>query len=104
MMRQAERQSAEDAVQEDASLRQETAAEAAKAQGRLDAIKRDQEVFGAFYQHLLGPVEAHHKGATEVLLIPHRELFYVPWAALVAGYRRILPRRHADEQLGELGS
>ena len=75
MMRQADRQSAEDAVQEDAWLRQGTAAETAKAQGRLDAIKRDQEVLGAFYQHLLAPVEVHLEGATEVLIIPHKELF-----------------------------
>ncbi len=42
-------------------------------------IKRDQEVLGAFYQHLLAPVEAHLAGATEVLIIPHKELFEVPW-------------------------
>ena len=82
MIRQAERESAEDAVQEDGSLRQGPVAEAVKAQGRLDAIKRDQEVLGAFYQHLLAPVEAHLEGATEVLIIPHKELFEVPWAAL----------------------
>jgi hypothetical protein len=109
IMRQAERQSAEDAVQEDAwtrgcrsllstlcacwawgaseatgaSLgRQGTEVEADTAQGRLDAIKRDQEVLGAFYQLLLAPVEAHLAGATEVLLAPHTELFDVPWAAL----------------------
>ena len=79
MVRQAERESAEDAVQEDASIRQGTVAEADAAQGRLDAIKRDQEVLGAFYQHLLAPVEAHLAGATEVLIIPHKELFRVPW-------------------------
>ena len=81
MVRQAERESAEDAVQEDASLRQGTVSEAAKAR-RVDKIKRDQKVLGAFYQHLLVPVEAHLKGATEVLIIPHKELFEVPWAAL----------------------
>jgi CHAT domain-containing protein len=94
MVRQAERQSAEDAVQEDASLRQGTVSEAAKVR-RVDKIKRDQEVLGAFYQHLLAPVEAHLVGATsslkdclllkcnlEVLIIPHKELFEVPWAAL----------------------
>jgi hypothetical protein len=81
MIRQAERESAEDAVQEDGSLRQGTVAEAVKAQGRLDAIKRDQEVLGASYQHLLAPVEAHLEGATEVLIIPHKKLFEVPWAA-----------------------
>ena len=31
---------------------------------------------------LLAPVEAHLEGATEVLIIPHKELFEVPWAAL----------------------
>ena len=39
-------------------------------------------MLGAFYQHLLAPVEAHLAGATEVLIIPHKELFDVPWAAL----------------------
>ena len=56
--------------------------EADTAQDRLDAIKRDQELLGAFYQHLLAPVEAHLAGATEVLIIPHKKLFEVPWAAL----------------------
>ena len=36
-------------------------------------------MLGAFYQHLLAPVEAHLAGATEVLIIPHKELFRVPW-------------------------
>ena len=39
-------------------------------------------MLGAFYQHLLVPVEAHLEGAKEVLIIPHKELFEVPWAAL----------------------
>ena len=78
MVRQAERQSAEDAVQEDASLRQGTVSEAAKAR-RVDEIKRAQEELGALYQLLLAPVEAHLAGATEVLIIPHKELFEVPW-------------------------
>ena len=38
-------------------------------------------MLGAFYQHLLAPVEAHLEGATEVLIIPHKKLFEVPWAA-----------------------
>ena len=42
----------------------------------MDArIKRDQEVLGAFYQHLLAPEKAHLEGATEVLITPHKELF-----------------------------
>jgi len=69
MMRQAQnRENAEDAVQEDISL--------------MRSINRDQKVLGSFYQHLLAPVEAHLQGATEVLIIPHKELFDVPWAAL----------------------
>jgi hypothetical protein len=91
MMRQAEGQNAEDTVQEGASFMQGTVDEADTAQGRLDAIKRDQEVLETLYQHLLAPVEAHlplapveaHlEGATEVLIIPNQELFNVPWAAL----------------------
>jgi hypothetical protein len=48
----------------------------------LDRPKSDQEVLWAFYQHLLVPVEAHLEGATEVLIIQHKELFEVQWAAL----------------------
>jgi CHAT domain-containing protein len=39
-------------------------------------------VLGALYQFLLALVEAHLVGDKEVLIIPHRKLFEVPWAAL----------------------
>jgi CHAT domain-containing protein len=79
-MRQAQRQIDEDAVEEDASL--------------MVSIKRDQKVLGSFYQHLLAPVEAHLEGATEVLIIPHKELFFVPWAALFDSQTGYLIERH----------
>ena len=73
---------AEDAVQEDASLRPCASAASSTVPSMLDPIKRDQEVLGLFYQNLLAPVEDHLKGAQEVLILPHKELFDVPWAAL----------------------
>jgi len=39
-------------------------------------------VLGAFYQHLLAPVEAHLERVSGVLIIPHKELFEMPWVAL----------------------
>ena len=36
------------------------------------------------YQVLIAPVEAHLKGSPELLIVPHRELFEVPWAALMS--------------------
>jgi hypothetical protein len=34
------------------------------------------------YQKLIAPVEAALEGAEELLIVPHKELFEVPWAAL----------------------
>lgn len=46
------------------------------------------------YQVLLEPVEMHLVGATELLLVPHKELFEVPWAALIDNQGRYLIERH----------
>lgn len=35
------------------------------------------------YQVLIQPVEKHLVGAQELLIVPHKELFEVPWAALI---------------------
>ena len=46
------------------------------------------------YQRLIEPVEQHLEGAEELLIIPHKELFEVPWAALVDAHGRYLIERH----------
>ena len=43
---------------------------------------------------MIAPVEQHLEGAEELLIIPHRELFEVPWAALVDADGRYLIERH----------
>ena len=35
------------------------------------------------YTALVAPVEEHLTGIDEVLIMPHMELFEVPWAALI---------------------
>ena len=42
------------------------------------------------YAALLAPVEAALTGAEEVLIVPHKELFEVPWAALIDAQGRFL--------------
>jgi tetratricopeptide (TPR) repeat protein len=42
------------------------------------------------YQTLLQPVESHLRIASELLIIPHKELFEVPWAALIDAQGRYL--------------
>ena len=46
------------------------------------------------YTRLIAPVEQLLEGAEELLIIPHRELFEVPWAALVDAHGRYLIERH----------
>lgn len=46
------------------------------------------------YMVLVAPVEAHLVGAEEVLIVPHKELFEVPWAALLAADGSYLIERH----------
>ena len=40
------------------------------------------------------PVEEHLTGAEEVLIVPHKELFEVPWAALIDAHEHFLIERH----------
>jgi hypothetical protein len=69
MMREAEGRDPGHAVAEDACVEQ----------------VREQAGLAVLYQHLLAPVAAHLEGlegAAEVLIVPHKELSEVPWAAL----------------------
>ena len=81
MMREAEGRDPGHAVAEDARVER-----AKNARDQLDAIiKREQAGLAVLYQHLLAPVAAHLEGlegAAEVLIVPHKELSEVPWAAL----------------------
>ncbi len=55
---------------------------------KLDAVKRELEdrlcpmLLKELYQALIAPVKAALEGAEELLIVPHKELFEVPWAAL----------------------
>jgi hypothetical protein len=66
MMREGEGRDPGNAVAEDACVEQ----------------VREQAGLAVLYQHLLAPVAAHLEGAAEVLIVPHKELSEVPWAAL----------------------
>ena len=46
------------------------------------------------YRLLIEPVDQHLAGAEELLIIPHQELFEVPWAALTDADGRYLIERH----------
>ena len=54
----------------------------------LDEVKKELEdqlrqmFLKELYQALISPVEAALEGAEELLIVPHKELFEVPWAAL----------------------
>ena len=87
MMREAEGRDPVHAVAEDARSGKRggggRAERAKNARDQLDAIiKREQAGLAVLYQHLLAPVAAHLEGAAEVLIVPHKELSEVPWAAL----------------------
>jgi len=54
---------------------------------------REAGLLRQLYEALLGPVEEHLGGAEELLIVPHKWLFEVPWAALVAADGRYLVER-----------
>jgi len=55
---------------------------------------REQALLRELYAALLAPVEEHLTGAEEVLIVPHKELFEVPWAALIDAHGHFLIERH----------
>jgi CHAT domain-containing protein len=47
-----------------------------------EEIASETSLLKELYQALIAPVEGALEGAEEVLIVPHKELFEVPWAAL----------------------
>jgi len=54
---------------------------------------RERALLRELYAALVAPVEAALDGAEEVLIVPHKELFEVPWAALIDAHGRYLIER-----------
>ena len=54
---------------------------------------RERALLRELHAALLAPVEAALDGAEEVLIVPHKELFEVPWAALIDAQGRFLIER-----------
>jgi CHAT domain-containing protein len=73
-------------------LRESLAALAEVWRGLEDHIC--QRLLKELYQALIAPVEAALEGAEELLIVPHKELFEVPWAALTDADGRYLIERH----------
>ncbi len=57
---------------------------------RAAEIDREVKLLQELYAALIAPVEAALEGAEEVLIVPHKELFEVPWAALTDANGRYL--------------
>jgi CHAT domain-containing protein/tetratricopeptide (TPR) repeat protein len=55
---------------------------------------RERVLLRELYAALVAPVEEHLAGAEEVLIVPHKELFEVPWAALIDAHGHFLIERH----------
>jgi CHAT domain-containing protein len=58
-----------------------------------DDEARERALLRELYAALLAPVEAALAGADELLIVPHMELFEVPWAALIDAQGRFLIER-----------
>ena len=73
---------------------------------------REAAMLRQLHQALIEPVEHVLEGAREVLIVPHKELFEVPWPALIDADGRYLIERHvlrvarqaAANVRGELGA
>ena len=57
-------------------------------------LVQETEVLRELYAVLIAPVEEHIEDAEELLIVPHKELFEVPWAALIDAKGRYLIERH----------
>jgi CHAT domain-containing protein len=55
---------------------------------------RERALLRKLYAALVAPVQEHLTGAEEVLIVPHTELFEVPWAALIDAHGHFLIERH----------
>jgi len=59
-----------------------------------DDEARERALLRELYAALVAPVDEHLTGAEEVLIVPHKELFEVPWAALIDAHGHFLIERH----------
>jgi CHAT domain-containing protein/tetratricopeptide (TPR) repeat protein len=59
-----------------------------------DDEARERALLRELYAALVAPVEEHLTGAEEVLIVPHKELFEVPWAALIDAHGHFLIEHH----------
>ena len=65
-----------------------------KAENTAADEARERALLRELYAALVAPVEEHLTGAEEVLIVPHKELFEVPWAALIDAQGCFLIERH----------
>jgi CHAT domain-containing protein/tetratricopeptide (TPR) repeat protein len=61
---------------------------------RAEEIASETSLLKELYAALIAPVEEALKGAEELLIVPHKELFEVPWAALTDADGGYLIERH----------
>ena len=61
---------------------------------QVEVAKREVKLLQELYSALIAPVGAALEGAKELLIVPHKELFEVPWAALTDADGRYLIERH----------
>jgi len=59
-----------------------------------EEIASETSLLKVLYEALIAPVEEALKGVEEVLIVPHKELFEVPWAALIDAHGHFLIERH----------
>ena len=61
---------------------------------QVEVATREVKLLQELYAALIAPVEGALEGAEELLIVPHKELFEVPWAALTDADGRYLIERH----------
>ena len=59
-----------------------------------EEIASETSLLKVLYEALIAPVEEALKGVEEVLIVPHKELWEVPWAALIDARGQFLIERH----------
>ena len=64
------------------------------AECECQSAAREETLLRELHQVLIAPVEEALVGAEEILIIPHKELFEVPWAALLDSDGHYLIQRH----------
>ena len=57
-------------------------------------LAREKVLLQQLYAALIAPIEMFLEDNVELLIVPHRELFEVPWAALIDANGRYLIERH----------